>query len=711
MNKSFSFSKPFIIAVVLASLTLAVYWPVQKYDFVNFDDDEYVYDNPHVKTGLTLNNIVWAFTKSHSANWHPLTWISHMVDCELFGLNAGGHHLINLYIHIANALLLFFLHKKMTSSMWKSAFVAALFALHPLHVESVAWISERKDVLSTLFLFLTIGAYIRYAQRPRAVSYLLMILWYIAGLMSKPMLVTLPFLLLVLDFWPLGRFTGPAAASENPRAMPIKAWWSALMPLIIEKLPLIFMSIASSIITMVVQKKAMSSIALAARLSNAATSYICYIVSTFAPLHLSVFYPIPQKPSIPSGIVAVTILFLISISALLKIRTQPWFFTGWLWFLGILTPVIGIIQVGAQARADRYTYVALIGLFIVIVWGADYLLKTMPSRKMTFIIFAFVWIFLCAVSARAQLCYWQNGLTLFKNAVAVTKNNYVAHNSLGVAFAKTGNSDSAMGHFQESMRIMPNNLAIYNQAVIIGNHNQLKKAIVCFNESIRLDSTFANAYFCLGHAYKLVGDDSLALVQLKKAMLIDPDCWQGYHSLGILAFSKDSLDKAISYFLHELDVNPQSWDAYNCLGLAWSRKGDYQRAFYYLSKGIHVCPDSSWEPYFNLGMILLKKGRLNSAKGLFSEALRLSPAQTVPFVNRAAIHVLQGSIDSAVADYSQALCIEPTMAFAHYHLGLLFEKKGVPDSARVHFIKAFANDPTNALYRIKMKTGDKKRKI
>ena len=710
MNKSFSFSTPFIIAVVLASLTLAVYWPVQKYDFVNFDDDEYVYDNPHVKTGLTLQNIEWAFTKSHSANWHPLTWISHMIDCELFGLNAGGHHLINLYIHISNALLLFFLLKKMTSSMWKSAFVAALFALHPLHVESVAWISERKDVLSTLFLFLTIGAYVRYTRRPGPVAYVVMTLWYVAGLMCKPMLVTLPFLLLVLDFWPLGRFTGTANDPENLRAMPIKAWWSALMPLIIEKLPLIVLSIASCVVTMIAQKRAMSPISPIARLINAAISYVHYIITTVAPIHLSIFYPYPQKISIQSGIVAIALLTLISVACMWRIRKFPWLFTGWLWFLGTLVPAIGIVQVGGQARADRYTYIPAIGLFIMIAWGADFLAQKTFLQKSLLWAPALASVVLMALCARIQILSWQNGFTLFKNAVAVTQGNYVAHNSLGVAFFNKGNIDSATCHFQESMRIMPNNLAVYNQGVVAGKQNQLKKAIVCFNESIWLDSNFERAYFSLGQVYKLSGAGSLALIQFKKAVRIDPDSWEALHSLGIVAFSCDSLDRAISYFSRELEIYPTSWDAYNYLGLAWSKKNDFQRSFYYLSKGIRLCPDSSWVPYFNLGMILLKKGKLNSAKGLFSEAIRLSPTQTVPFVNRAAIHVLQGSLDSAMADYSQALRLEPTMAFAHYRLGLLFEKKGMPDSAQAHFKKAFSIDPTNASYGIKMKIWNKKKK-
>jgi tetratricopeptide (TPR) repeat protein len=691
---------------------MGTYWPVRNYDFVNFDDDEYVYDNPHVKTGLTPGNVAWAFTKSHSANWHPITWISHMIDCELFGLNAGGHHLINLYIHLANTLLLFFLLKRMTAAMWRSAFVAALFALHPLHVESVAWISELKDVLSTFFLFLAIWAYSGYARRPRPASYLRVVFWFIMGLMTKPMLVTLPFLLLVLDFWPLNRFPGPASFPAGPRTAAIKTWWIAFRPLLIEKLPLIALSIASCVVTMIAQKKAMSQISLLVRMTNAAISYVQYVVSTIAPFHLSVFYPYPQKIPIQSGILAATMLALISVAVFWRIRKFPWLFAGWLWYLGTLVPAIGIIQVGGQARADRYTYLPLIGLCIMMTWGADYLLKKTRSSKIVSFALAFCCIASCAVCARKQLYSWQNSPTLFQNALSVTKNNFVAHNSLGAALFNKGNAGGATRHFQESMRIMPNNLAAYNLGMVSDKNNELKKAIVYFNESIRLDSTFPRAYLGLGQTYKLSGNDSLALMQYKKAILLDPDSWEAYHSLGIVAFTNNSLDKAISYFLRELEIYPQSWDAYNYLGLAWSKKGDFQRSFYYLSKGIHVCRDSSWEPYFNLGMILLKKGKLNSAKGLFSRAAGLSPKQTLPYVNRAAIHVIQGNLDSAIADYSGALSLEPAMAFAHYHLGLVFEQKGLRDSSEAHFKRAHAIDPKNVAYGIKAaKTAGNKRKI
>ena len=701
MDRRYTFSPAFLIAVLLTLAVLGTYWPVQKYDFVNFDDDEYVFDNPHVKTGLTLKNIVWAFTKSHSANWHPLTWVSHMVDSELFGLNAGGHHLMNLYIHLANVLLLFFLLKKITAATWRSAFVAALFALHPLHVESVAWISERKDVLSAFFLFLAIGAYYDYAQRPRPVSYLRVALWFIAGLMTKPMVVTLPFLLLVLDYWPLNRLGAPEIPPARRRAGTLQRLWNAAGSLCIEKLPLIALSIASCAITMIVQKKAMFPIDPLVRMANAAISYAQYIVSTFVPLHLSIYYPYPHKVSLRLGILAATMLVVISVAVFWKVRKFPWLVTGWLWFVGTLVPVIGIIQVGAQARADRYTYIPLIGLFVIIAWGGREIFKKSSFRKTVFPVFAFSCIIMCAVFARAQLLHWENSLTLFKYAVTVTKNNSMAHNNLGVTFFEKGNIDSAISHYQESMRIMPNGLAAFNRGVIAGKKNELKKAIVYLNEGIRLDSNYARAYFSLGQVYKLYGNDSLALMQFKKAILVDPDSWEAFHSLGIIRYNSDSLTKAISCFLRELEINPQSWAAYNDLGLAWSKKGNFQRAFYYLIQGIRTCPDSSWEPYLNLGMLLLKKGKLNSAKGLFSHAIRLSPTQTLTYVNRAAIYILQNNLDSAIADYSEILRLKPDMAFAHYHLGLVFEKKDVPDSSEIHFSKAHAIDPKNVAYGIK----------
>jgi tetratricopeptide (TPR) repeat protein len=423
-----------------------------------------------------------------------------------------------------------------------------------------------------------------------------------------------------------------------------------------------------------------------------------------APLHLSIFYPYPQKVSLRLGILAATILVLISVAAFWRVRRFPWLFTGWLWYLGTLAPVIGIIQVGGQARADRYTYIPLIGLFVIIAWGACELFNKLPFRKTVSCVLAFSCVIVCAVFARTQLLHWKNSLTLFKNAVTVTKNNHMAHNNLGVAFFDKGNIDSAMRHYQESMRILPNDLAAYNQGVISGKKNELKKAIVYLNESIWLDSTYARAYLSLGEAYKLSGNDSLALIQFKKAILTGPDCWEAFHSLGIIRYSSDSLTKAISCFLRELEIRPQSWEAYNALGLAWSKKGDFQRSFFYLIQGIQICPDSSWEPYFNLGMILLKKGKLNSAKDLFSHAISLSPTQTLTYVNRAAVYVLQGNLDSAITDYSEILRLKPDMAFAHYHLGLVFEKKDQRDSSEAHFKKAYAIDPKSVAYGIKAKT-------
>jgi Tetratricopeptide repeat. len=689
MNRRYTISPPIIIAALLTIAILGTYWPVQKYDFVNFDDNEYVFDNPHVKTGLTFENVVWAFTKSHSANWHPLTWISHMVDCEFFGLNAGGHHLINLYIHLVNTLLLFFLLKKMTAATWRSAFVAALFALHPLHVESVAWISERKDVLSTFFLFLTIGAYCDYVQRPRPASYLRTVLWFVAGLMSKPMLVTLPFLLLVLDFWPLNRFPCSPGLPAKHWTNVVKTWWDAFRLLFIEKFPLIALSIASCKVTMIVQKTAVTPIALFVRMANAAISYVQYMVSMIVPWHLSVSYPYPQNISIRLCIAAVTILALISVAAFWRIRRFPWLCTGWLWYLGTLVPAIGIIQVGSQVRADRYTYIPLIGLFIIISWGAAALVRKMPHLKVPVVVSLLTIVLTIAVLTRHQLLYWQNGLTLFAHSLRVTKENALAHAHFGAAlFNVQGNADSALSHFKESLRIQPNYLDKYDQGLIFGNTNRLHEAAASLSEAIQFDSTHAEVYFSLGEVYKFMGNDTAAIKQLTRAVVLKPDYWQAFHSLGLIMYSRDSLDKALSFFNQELACNPGSWQACQYLGLVCDKKGEFQRAFVYLTKAIELCRDSSCGPSIDLGVVLFKKGKFNSAKGLFTRAIYLAPQSPEPYYNRAAIYFLQQHPDSAIMDYSQALILKPAWKKAHYQLAKAFEAKGLADSAAVHFKKA-----------------------
>jgi len=410
----------FWIYIALALATAAIYCRICSYDFVIYDDPDYAYENPNIQAGITIHSIEWAFTAGHSANWHPLTWLSHMLDWQLFGNNAGGHHIVNLVFHIANTLLLFVILKQMTNVLWPSAFMAALFALHPLHVESVAWVSERKDVLSTFFWLLTMWAYMRYVKYPNVWRYLLVLLIFTLGLMAKPMLVTLPFVLLLLDYWPLERFGK-----------------RTLFYLIREKVPFFTLSAASSIVTFFVQRNSEAVAPLAVfplkfRICNAFISYAEYIKKTVWPSKLAVFYPhAGRNASILYAVISAFLLLTVTVLILRFSRNHRYLVTGWFWYLGTLVPVIGLVQVGLQGMADRYTYVPLTGLLIIIGWGVpDLLVKWRRFKKTVLILSMMLVVSVMSSCTYFQLRHWQNTATLFQHAIDVTKNNFVAMDNL-----------------------------------------------------------------------------------------------------------------------------------------------------------------------------------------------------------------------------------------------------------------------------------------
>ena len=412
---------------------------MRHFSFVNYDDPQYVTANYDVQAGLTFESIRWSFTATHANNWHPLTWLSHMLDCQIYGMNPGHHHMTNVLFHILNTLLLFFIFKRISESIWKSAFVAALFALHPLHVESIAWVAERKDVLSTFFWMLTLWSYAGYVERPRLDKYLLLILFYILGLMAKPMLVTLPFVLLLLDYWPLKRFHLKSSDNENPEVQ--RTFYFGL---ILEKIPLFLLSAASGIVTYLVQKSSgavssLDAIPFHDRIANALVSYVVYIGKMIWPHNLAVLYPYPRSIALWKIVGAGLLITLITVLVLRLLRSKPYLAVGWLWYLGTLVPVIGIVQVGSQAMADRYTYVPLIGIFIMITWGiSDWVSKRHYRRFGLFMVTAVI-LSLLMITSRLQVKYWSNSVMLFDHAIDVTGENSTAQLNLGEALAEQGN--------------------------------------------------------------------------------------------------------------------------------------------------------------------------------------------------------------------------------------------------------------------------------
>jgi hypothetical protein len=510
------------ICLALALVTLAVYWPITRDGFVNFDDDVYIVANPHVTSGLTWTNVAWAFTSGEGGNWHPLTWLSHMVDCQLFGLNPGGHHLVSILFHIANTLLLFLLLNQMTGALWRSAFVAALFAWHPLHVESVAWASERKDVLSTFFWLLTLMAYARFAELSKVQSskskvfYALALIFFACGLMSKPMVVTLPFVLLLLDFWPLNRFQNFTGANLPRRAAVLTA----------EKIPFFLLASAASAVTYAVQKSggAFWPEPFGTRFANAALAYVRYISKIFWPADLAVVYSYPHQWPVALVIFAVAMLATWSGLLIFWSRRHPYLAVGWLWFLGTLVPTIGLVQVGAQSIADRYTYIPSIGFFIVAAWGLNDILNRKPERKKIAALIGVVALAGCLAATSIQINYWRNSLALFSHAVTVSTDNYVADNCLGKALEKNGDNADALALYTEAVRIEPRYFpAQFNLATSLLEFGRDAAALGHLETAVALQPGFADAQYDLGLFFLQHGQLEKARIHLISALEHRPD--------------------------------------------------------------------------------------------------------------------------------------------------------------------------------------------
>jgi hypothetical protein len=479
---------PALICLALASATFAVYWQVRNNDFIDFDDNLYVTENTNVQNGLTAEAIKWAFTTNQAYNWHPVTWLSHILDCRLFDLKPAGHHLVNLGFHVANTILLFIVLWLMTSAVWQSVFVAALFALHPLHVESVAWVSERKDVLSTFFWLLTIWFYIRYTRRPKFSTYIPVMVVFAVGLMAKQMLVTLPFVLLLLDYWPLNRF----AELQNERKKKIISGKYSFLRCLAEKLPLLVLSFIACVIVLYVQfgaalVRSTHQMPIVSRLGNAILAYVDYIAKMFYPVHLGILYPYPlTSPPLWKIAAGGGLLLCITIAAFHFSRNRRWLVVGWLWFIGTLVPVIGIVQVGLQAMADRYTYVPLIGLFIIISWGGAEFFEKARYRKVILAVSAGVILSLLSVLTYQQVSRWKDSVTLFGYTAAETKDNDIMHFNLGRLLLVRGDTEGAISHWTEAVRIKPDQPTIHKYlAELFTQRGDIEKAIKEYREALK----------------------------------------------------------------------------------------------------------------------------------------------------------------------------------------------------------------------------------
>ncbi len=514
-----------LIAVTLLAITVIAYAPIFNAGFVNYDDIDYVTRNSHVQSGLTVDGVKWAFTTFRASNWHPLTWLSLMADAQIYKLNPRGYHLTSLLIHLLNTLILLIVLSKLTGSLWKSGFVAALFAVHPLHVESVAWISERKDVLSTFFWLTAIWAYSEYVKSKNTKTYILTLVLFALGLMAKPMVVTLPLTLLILDWWPLGRIRTLAN-------------WKQV---VVEKLPMFAISAASAVVTIIAQQQggAVNSIerlGIGIRAANAAWSYAAYIVKMVWPSNLAVPYPHP-KDTLPIWQVALATVALVSISSLViaYAKRKPYLPAGWLWYLITLTPVVGLLQVGSQGMADRYTYVPLIGIFMMIAYGVPKM-NTHLTKALTAALSAVAIVSLAAVSY-SQVRVWKNSHTLFKHSIACTQNNYIAHNNLGAVLADEGKSDEAAKHYRTALSIEPGYAAANaNLGVWLTRQNRLDEAIYYFHRALKADPNSADAHNGLGVALAKKGYLTAAMKEFTAALRINPESNSTKQNLAVIRY-------------------------------------------------------------------------------------------------------------------------------------------------------------------------------
>ena len=586
------------VSLALIVVTMVVYAPVWDHNFVSMDDPLMVSDNPHVSGGLKWTAVRWALTAAYFGDWHPVTWLSHMLDVQLYGMNAGGHHLTNLLLHVANTLLLFGLLRRMTGALGRSAFVAGLFAVHPLHVESVAWVAARTDVLSTLFWMLTLWGYVGYVRQPRRGRYLVVILLFASGLMAKPMLVTLPFVLLLLDFWPLGRVQlGVGHPSSFWEWASARHRWSAVLGLVREKLPLLGLSATASVATFVVRQQGEGITGLDAlppdlRLANALLSYVTYIGKMLWPTGLTAFYPYPR--AIPTAWVLGSVLFLMGVSGAViwVARRHPYLLVGWFWYLGTLVPVIGLVQVGGQASADRYTYVPLIGVFLMLAWGIPDLLARWPDRSIALPVTAGVLLLACAITARGQVQYWRDDAALWGHALEVTTENYFAHTGLGDALASQGRVAEAIAHYSEAVRIRPDYTNAHNKlGVALADQGRIGEAIIHYTEALRIEPDFPAAHVNLGNALATQGKASEAIAQYTTALRIQPDNVAAHNNLGFVLASQGRGAEAIAHYTEALQIKSDYALAHNNLGFALASQGRVDEAIREFRETLRLNPD------------------------------------------------------------------------------------------------------------------------
>jgi protein O-mannosyl-transferase len=709
-----------LMAVLLLLVTVALYWPATRCDFVSYDDQEFLTENPHVQGGVRWEAVQWAFCNTEQpAYWAPLMWLSHMLAWQCFGLNAWGHHLINVLLHATNTALVFLLFRRLTRATWRSLMAAALFGLHPLRVESVAWVTERKDVLSGLFGLLALLAYAHWAQAQSLKSkvqslesaggtedadsgiqkppspntqhvarntqhaprftfhvsrvtaypgtfYLLSLFCFALGLMSKPtLMVTLPCVMLLLDYWPLRRHAEYGRRNAEPGAGgTVQGRTLPRMKLVWEKAPFFVLAAVASVMTFIAQKQggnlaSNAGLPLGARLGNALISYCRYLGKLFWPTDLAVFYPQPRHWPLGQMLLAGGLLLGLSVLFFMQRRRYPYLLMGWLWFSGALVPVIGLVQAGAQAMADRFTYVPSLGVLILAVWGASELTRTWHDSVKAFSVAGGAAIVLCLALTRQQLGYWQDSEALFRHALEVTENNWVAHNNLGIVLDDKGQSDEATRHYEAALRANPE---------------------------------YADAHNNLGAALDQKGQIDEAIRHYQAALRLKPDHAGAHKNLGLALGKKGQVDEAIRQYLEAIRLKPEEADIHSNLGVAFAMKGQLDEAILQFQEALRLKPDHA-EAHYNLGRALDLKGKTDEAIRQYQEAVRLKPDHADAHNNLGLALGRKGRTDEAIRQYQEAIRLKPDHAEAHNNLGIAFYQQRRTSEAIRQFQDALRLNP------------------
>jgi len=673
------------ICLLLTALVFIVYGQTTHFDFVNYDDHLYVYDNPEIIKGLSAYGVGWAFTHIHGANWHPLTTITHMFDCQVYGLWPGGHHLDNVLLHTAAAVLLFLMLREMTGALWRSALVAAVFAVHPLRVESVAWVSERKDVLSGVFFMLTLWAYARYARNPPLRGrYAMVGFWFALGLLGKPMLVTVPFVLLLLDYWPLNRLQHT----------------SQLSGLLREKLPLLALSALSCVATVLAQKEAIQPLehfSLPLRTGNAMVAYVVYLGKLFYPANLAALYPI-VKNGLPGWQIAGATLLLAALTAgfwLLRGKL-PYLLVGWLWYLGMLVPVIGILQVGVQAYADRYTYLPQIGLCIAGTWAvADWIGE---RRRLRLLFDGIAVVALCALTVASirQAAFWRNSISLWSHALECTTGNSLAHSSYGLELQRQGRFDEAIAQYRDALVINPTSKsACLGLAIALSQKGRPEEAAAMYRKYLRIVPDNEEALDNLGYALFQMGRTDDAIQCYLSALKIKPGYAKAHGNLGVALIKQSHADAAIAEFRESLRINPKDADASENLGNALLDQGHTQEAISQYRETLRIDPASA-KACYDLGVALQKLGQTQEAVTKYRDALRINPAYTDARLNLGIFLMQQGRAEEGIAEFRSAVQHDPASIAAHINLGKALLQQKQTEDAVAEFREVARLSPADA---------------